>query len=63
MGSALNLCLNHIKTALFNFLNDLTRAVPTETDHAPSPNIESCPANGKKANTLFLLKQFWYYIV
>lgn len=49
LGSALNLCLNHIKTALCNFLNDLTRAVPTETDHAPCPNIEPCPPNGRES--------------
>lgn len=45
----LNLCLNHIKTGLCNFLNDLTRAVSTETDHAMCPNIEPCPPNGRKS--------------
>lgn len=49
MGSALNLCLNHIKTALCNFLNDLTRAVSTETDHALCPNIEPRSLNGRES--------------
>lgn len=49
LGNALNLCLNHIKTALCNFLNDLTRAAPAETDRALCPNIEHCPPNGRKS--------------
>lgn len=53
VGNVLNLCLNHIKTALCNFLNDLTRAVPTEMDHALCPNIEPCPPNGRKSKTLY----------
>lgn len=48
VGSVLNLRLNHIKTALCNFLNNLTRAAPTETDHALCPNIEPCPPNGRE---------------
>lgn len=44
-----NLCLNHIKTALCNFLNDLTRAVPTETDHTLCPNIEHRLPNGSES--------------
>lgn len=49
VGSALNLRLNHIKTALFNFLNDLTRAVLAETDRALCPKTEPCPLNGRES--------------
>lgn len=49
VGSVLNLCLNHIKTALCNFLNNLMTAVPTETDHALCPNIEPSPPNGRES--------------
>lgn len=49
VGSVLNLRLNHIKTALCNFLNNLTRAAPTETDHALCPNIEPCLPNGRES--------------
>lgn len=49
VGSVLNLRLNHIKTALCNFLNNLTRAAPTETDRALCPNIEPCPPNGRES--------------
>lgn len=44
----LNLCLNHIKTALLNFLNDLTRPASTKTDRGPFPNIEPGPPNGSE---------------
>ena len=45
----LNLCLNHIKTDLCNFLNNLTRAAPTETDNALCPNIEPWLPNGRES--------------
>lgn len=45
----LNLCLNHIKTAPYNFLNDLTRAATVETDHTLTPNIEERLPNGRES--------------
>ncbi len=48
-GSVFTLCLNHIKMALCNFLNNLTRAAPTETDHALCPNIEPSLPNGRES--------------
>lgn len=41
----LNLCVNPIKTAL---CNNLTRAVPTETDNVLGLNIEPCQPNGRE---------------
>lgn len=32
-----------------NFLNNLTRAAPTETDHALCPNTEPCLPNGRES--------------
>lgn len=50
VGSVLNLCLNHIKTALCNFKNNLTSSVPNETDNAPCPNIEPLLPNGREGH-------------